>query len=178
MRRAFLIISLLLFVQSYLSAQKSIVLNAGVKLNSTRNNFFMYDIKPLGVFVRAGIEFENRLGTNLGFQYFQTQSEKTIADYYIFDIAVRRSFQIKSLSGLSLNLAIRPGYYYIQATGVPPLTHNYHLKGISLAASCGASYYLTRHIAIELSPGLTWYPARHPRPRIGTFLETGLTFKF
>ena len=147
-------------------------------MNFNSNYLFTHNNKPLSIILGAGLDFNNRYRTVLGFQYFKTESERTIADYYIFDITVKKYFQLSALPSLSLNLALKPGFYNIGATGISPPFPKYYLRGLNLAASGGVSYSLTRHIAIELSPGLTWYPDRHPRPRIGSFLETGLTFKF
>jgi hypothetical protein len=159
-------------------AQKSIVINAGLRLNSRPNYFFTHDNKPLGIILGAGIDYNNRYRTSVGFQYFKTESERTIADYYIFDITVKRYFHLSALPSLCLNLALKAGYYNIAAIGISPPAPKYHRQVVGLSASCGASYSISKHIAIDLSPGLTWFPTKHPNVRIGSFIETGVSVKF
>ncbi len=161
-----------------ISSQIKPEIELGMKYNSRMNIRTTHDKKPIGLIVGFGLITNDKWYSGLRINHFKTESSISKAKHYNLEIEIQRLFNISSLTKFTFGIGIRPGYYIADAFIISAGAYMEPYKAINISANCGASYSLTRYIAIELSPGLTWYPGEHPKPRIGSFLETGLTFKF
>jgi hypothetical protein len=173
-----LLIAVIILVCSPISSQIKPEIELGMKYNSRNNILTTHDKKPIGLIVGFGFIASDKWSYGFRINHFKTESSYSKAKHYNLEIETKRLFNISSRPKFSIDVGARLGYYIADAFIISAGAYMEPYKAINVSANCGASYSLTKHIAIDLSPGLTWYPGKHPRPRIGSFLETGLTFKF